>query len=138
MPYLVSRICKIIDEKISRMEGFQNGTAWTKEGFLEAVKIILKEPNTLFDDMIKQLKEYPELERLLQNILFQGREYPFNFYNQAMNIGKMFGFLTEKDGMATVANRIFETHLYNYFLSEDKPGICEKQWQDKVIVEILV
>ena len=120
------------------MEGFQNGTAWTKEGFLEAVKIILKEPNTLFDDMIKQLKEYPELERLLQNILFQGREYPFNFYNQAMNIGKMFGFLTEKDGMATVANRIFETHLYNYFLSEEKPGICEKQWQDKVIVEILV
>lgn len=137
-PYLVSRICKIIDEKISRMEGFQNGTAWTKEGFLEAVKIILKEPNTLFDDMIKQLKEYPELERLLQNILFQGREYPFNFYNQAMNIGKMFGFLTEKDGMATVANRIFETHLYNYFLSEKKPGICEKKWQDKVIVEILV
>ena len=118
-PYLVSQICKIIDEKISQMEAFQNGKAWTKEGFLEAIKIILKEPNTLFDDMIKQLKEYPELDRLLQNILFQGRDYPFNFYNQAMNVGKMFGFLTERDGMTVVANRIFETHLYNYFLSEE-------------------
>ena len=31
----------------------------------------------------------------------------------------MFGFITERDGQAVVANRIFETRLYNLFLSEE-------------------
>lgn len=35
------------------------------------------------------------------------------------NIGSMFGFITERDGQAVIANRIFETRLYNLFLSED-------------------
>lgn len=36
-----------------------------------------------------------------------------------MNIGVMFGFLKESDGKTVVANRIFEMHLYQYYLSEE-------------------
>ena len=31
----------------------------------------------------------------------------------------MFGFITERDGQAVIANRVFETRLYNLFLSEE-------------------
>lgn len=40
-PFLVSRICKILDETISQRPGFQSkSAAWTKSGFLEAIKIL--------------------------------------------------------------------------------------------------
>lgn len=36
-----------------------------------------------------------------------------------MDIGTMFGFIKENNGQAVIANRIFETRLYNLFLSEE-------------------
>lgn len=36
-----------------------------------------------------------------------------------MDIGTMFGFIKEKNGQAVIANRVFETRLYNLFLSEE-------------------
>lgn len=72
-PYLVSRLCQLVDERVADgMECCDKKAAWTRTGILEAVRIILKEPNTLFDDMIKHLWEYPRLNTMLQNILFQG------------------------------------------------------------------
>lgn len=32
----------------------------------------------------------------------------------------MFGFLREKENVVEVSNRIFESKLYNYFLSEEE------------------
>lgn len=119
-PFLVSRICKIIDEQMAGRDGLiAKSSAWTVTGVTEAVRELLKESNTLFDDMIKKLKDYPELERMLREILFNGQTYAYNPYNHAISIGKMFGFIAEKDGAIIVANRIFETQLYNYFISEE-------------------
>lgn len=119
-PFLVSRICKIMDEQIIGKERFADqASVWTEAGVAEAVKELLKESNTLFDDMIKHLAEYPELSLMIQNILFKGMNYPYNLYNPSISIGSMFGFLSEKDGCTIVSNRIFETSLYNYFISDE-------------------
>lgn len=118
-PFLVSKMCKIMDEQLPHVQGAPKCDPWTPSGVSEAVKILLKESNTLFDDMIKKLEDYPELKKMLRDILFNGKSYPFNLYNHAINIGKMFGFLVEKNGTVSVSNRIFETHLYNLFLSEE-------------------
>lgn len=119
-PFLVSYICKLLDEKIINEEGFHNRRlVWTRKGLQEAVKIIVKGPNTLYDDMIKQVVEHPQLREMLQNILFKGVEYPYHVYNGVINIGQMLGFIKDKDGVAVVSNRIFETQLYNYFISEE-------------------
>ena len=118
-PYLVSCICKLIDETAARDREHSEGRAWAREGVAEAVRLLLRQPNTLFDDMIKHLTEYPDLGNVIQNILFHGMEYPFNLYSTVLNIGLMFGFLKESDGKTVVANRIFEMHLYQYFLSEE-------------------
>lgn len=44
-----------IPEKIYMIDMSFSAEAWTKEGILAAVKLLLKEPNTLFDDMTKKL-----------------------------------------------------------------------------------
>lgn len=110
-PYLVSKICKLIDEKCN-----QN---WTRESVKKAVNILLKESNTLFDDLRKKIEDYPELKKILYAILFRGESYPYNPDNFAIDIGTMFGFIREKNGQIAIANRIFETRLYNLFLSEE-------------------
>ena len=92
---------------------------WTEHGISKAVKLLLEESNTLFDDMVKHLMEYPELNVMIQNILFQGTKYPYFQYNLPVSIGYMFGFLKEQDGLVSISNRIFETSLYNFYISEE-------------------
>lgn len=119
-PFLVSYLCKLLDEKVPGREGFPDEkSAWTQRGLQEAVKELVTGPNTLYDDMIKKVEEYPDLSSMLQNILFRGREYPYHEYNKAMNMGKMLGFISEQAGVAVISTRIFETQLYNYFISEE-------------------
>ena len=119
-PYLVSRICMLLDEQIAGKAGFESTKyIWSDAGIAEAVKILLNESNTLFDDMRKQIASYPELKKMLYAILFYGQSFAYNPDNYAIDIGRMFGFLGECNGQAVVANRIFETRIYNFFLSEE-------------------
>ncbi|MDD7390224.1 MAG: GxxExxY protein [Lachnospiraceae bacterium] len=120
-PYLVSRICQIIDERIAGTASYPDRkSAWTKSGFLYAIRILQKESNSLFEDMIKHLYEYPQLSTMIQNILFRGIRYTFEPNSFIINLGTMFGFLKEHNSQVIVANRIFETKLYNFFLSEEE------------------
>lgn len=122
-PYLVSRICKLIDEQIMGKEKFQDLTlAWGQDGITEAVKEIMKESNMLFDDMRKKLTDFPELKDMLYAILFTGKSFPYNPDNYAIDIGVMFGFLKENQGVIMISNRIFEMRLYNLFMSEEVLG----------------
>lgn len=118
-PYLVSKICQLADERIAGTEEFpEKSSAWTKAGMLSAIKLLLKESNTLFDDMTKKLLDYPRLKEMIQKILFGGSAFPFKREMPMIDLGVTFGFLREKDGMVAVSNRIFETQLYDLFLAE--------------------
>ena len=133
-PFLVSYICKKIDEEISGSSQFpQLSDAWTREGVLAAIKLLVTGPNTLYDDMIKHVSEYHGLYDMLHDILFSGQEYAYHEYEPSMEIGRMFGFLVNRSGVATVANRIFETQLYTWFLANAgrKERIASQQLPDK-------
>lgn len=120
-PYLVSRICKLLDEKVPMLERFQSAeTVWTKEGILEAIKILLNESTPLFESMMRQLDEYPNMKQMLHAILFQGKRISYNANNSVIQLAAMFGYIVNKNGSIQVANRIFETRLYNFFLSEEE------------------
>lgn len=117
-PYLVSRICKLLDERIAATEKWQGKNVWCEEGVVDAVKLLVKEPCTLFDDMRKKLDDYPKLRKIISDILFNGVQILFHSYNQILDIGLVFGFMKEQNEAAIVANRIFEMFFYNLFLSE--------------------
>ena len=120
-PYLVSAICKIMDEKLPYNEIFSvSGNIWSKAGVSEAVKILLRSRTTLFDSLIKHINEYPELKSMLHAILFQGEQLTYNQYNHTIALACMFGYIIDNGANIQVANRIFETCLYNLFLSEEE------------------
>jgi len=85
----------------------------------EAVKLLLNEKNTLFESLSEKLISYPELNEMLRCILFTGKTITYNFYEPSINIATMFGFVKEGSVLA-IANRIFETWLYNYYLSSSE------------------
>lgn len=131
-PFLVSKICKLIDERIFGSEKFpERSDAWTKEGIHTAVNILVSEKNTLFDSLIGKLIDYPELKGMLSSILFEGRDYPYVMTNHAIEIASMFGFVCNDHNVVKVTNRIFETVLYNHLLSEE---ITDNKVYDSALV----
>lgn len=119
-PYLVSRLCKLMDEKVGSREEKTKSEVWTKNGFLEAMRLLLMESNTLFESLIGKLTDYPELEQMLKELLFAGKPISYNPTNQVIGLAVMFGFVKNVDGKVIPANRIFDTLLYNHFLSLDE------------------
>lgn len=117
-PFLVSRICQLLDEEISKKKEYVGKkNAWTKKGFLEAVRILLSEKNMLFESLREKLESYPELNNMLYSLLFTGKAIVYNYYETSINITTMFGFVKNENGVLVVSNRIFETWLYNLYLS---------------------
>ncbi|GBU25383.1 hypothetical protein R83H12_02026 [Fibrobacteria bacterium R8-3-H12] len=108
-PFLVSRICQRIDEKL--------GKDWTISGVQEAVKLILTEQSVLFDDIIKNMESNKELFDLLHDIIISGQKFLYNHFNPAIRIGVMFGILAENNRALIVHNPIFETFICEYFIS---------------------
>jgi len=116
-PFLVSRLCQILDE---------SNFSWDKEGFLKAVNHILKESNTLFDDITKKLTQFPNLAEILQTILYGGQRVAFNYYDKDINLAAMFNFVYDNHGATAVSCRLLETWLYNYFSSAEKSSAIYK------------
>lgn len=110
-PFLVSRLCQIIDAK---------GYTWDKKGVQKSVNLLIKEPNTLFDDIQKKLTQFPGLSDILKSIIFGGRRVAYNYYDRDINIATMFSYVKEENGATKILCRIFETWLYDYFISMDK------------------
>ena len=50
-PFLVSRICQLLDEKVSKTMSLSK--VWTESGIDEAIKLLLAENNTLFQSLTK-------------------------------------------------------------------------------------
>lgn len=120
-PFLVSRICKLLDEDMQESStGQANNQAWTKEGILSAIRKLLAERNTLFESLTEKLDHYPELERILHMLLFEGKTVPFNEDSKVITLASMFGLVKNRESNVAIANRIFETRLYNRFLSVEE------------------
>ena len=109
-PVLVSSICKYMDEKFS----------WKTEHVSDAVKLILKENNALFESLINKIEDNQELYDYLYQILILGRKISYNPDDSVIRLAMMYGFLKEENGSVVIANRIFETRLYNAILTTKK------------------
>ena len=109
-PYLVSRICLLIERDLDR--------EWTPEGIQKAIKLILNEESTLFDDMIKKIEENQELSNLMFDLTVGRIKYAYNVDAPIMKLGLMFGFLARGTDGLQVHNRIFEIRITNYFVAK--------------------
>jgi hypothetical protein len=111
-PFLVSRVCKHIDEKLNKN--------WTTDGIREAIKIILEEINMLFDDLFKNLENNANLYNLIYDILILGVERTFNADNPTLSLGFMYGIIKKGNPFVCISNRIFEIRICEYLISKDE------------------
>lgn len=118
-PFLVSRICELVDRKLAGESGNEK-RAWTKQGLDEAVKLLLSENHTLFQTLTKNLNNYPRLKAAIRSILMEGTKLTYNPDQNDIAQMKMFGFIRNDRNTVRIDNRIFETRLYNLFLSDEE------------------
>jgi len=111
-PFLVSAICQHIDKVLNK--------DWTVNGIDKAVRILLVETNTLFDDLVKNLETNESLYNLIYDILIVGDKRVFNIYNPTISLGLMYGILRNADSHAAISNKIFELIIYEYLISKDE------------------
>lgn len=106
-PFLVSYICKIIDEQL--------GASWNSDQIISAVKIILEGNNTLIDDLSKNLENNPDLRSFLYAISVNNVQAPYNLVDPIVKLAAMFSYIRNEDGKVRIHNLIFEESIYYYF-----------------------
>jgi len=128
-PYLVSRICLLIENELDRN--------WTIEGVRNAIRLILRENSTLFDDMVKKIEENQELSNLLFDLTVGKIKYEYNVDNPVIKFGIMFGFLAIETDTLQIHNRIFEIRIANYFVSKNMSNWRENRIAQSPVSEII-
>ena len=114
-PFLVSRMCKCVDEKL--------GKNWKLDSVREAARIICEERNVLFDDMVKNLENHKDLYEFMYELLIVGVTRTFVIDNPTISLANSFGYIRKKTNgiqKIVVYNRIFEIRLTRYFASKDE------------------
>lgn len=112
-PFLISRICKTLDEEYN--------ADWSEDAVRRAVKELMFGTNTLFDDVIKKIENHRKFSAMVEKVIFSSKPEPFRISNPLIGRGVMFGIFSEKDGYVVISNKIFEMYLYEYFISVNRP-----------------
>jgi hypothetical protein len=111
-PFLVSRICQLLDEKFNK--------DWTSTGLINALKYLTDiEKNTLSDDIIKNLESYSELHEFMYELIITGKEAKYSTRDPVVEWAMMFGIVQYRNDRIKIANRIFKRWITDYFLSKD-------------------
>lgn len=113
-PYLVSRLCQIIDEKINK----DGKKPCTIVDIKRAVKIINEEVNTLFESIVKNLENNNELYELTKRILIDGEQIVFNPLDPIISIGLTYGIFKKGEDGLEISNKIFKEIIYSYMISK--------------------
>lgn len=130
-PYLVSKLCQLIDEKLCVRvpDVFRDlKEAWTTYGIDEAVKLLLSEPyNTLFESVTGKLTNDPKLKEQIRLILLRGETFAWLTYDERQQKLYMFGLIKNVHNTVAVSNRIFEMLLYSHYIGESNANHELKQ-----------
>ncbi len=112
-PFLVSKLCKIIDENIMD----EDILLWEKEYMDLAVKELLKDSNTNFDSLIKNIENNEELKTMVKSLAIDGNKITYNINNPIISIGIQYGIFRNENMRLKINNRIYELIIYDYMSS---------------------
>jgi len=116
-PFLVSKLCKIIVEEILPI---QNSAIWDIMIIDQAVRILTKEKNTIFEVIIKNMENYPDLYKLIENIVLGCVDSDFVWQNPLIDLAYMHGFIVRNGGgKARIHNKIFNEMIADYLISKN-------------------
>jgi hypothetical protein len=125
-PFLVSNLCKMMDEKILPTKEILE---WTLNDLDLAVKDLAKEHNTNFDNLIKNLENNAHLYQLVYKILIDSEQEDYNIYDPIVNMGLMHGVFKNGRGIR-IHNKIYEELIYHYMTSKTKSQLLLAEYTD--------
>jgi len=108
-PYLVSDICKTIDESLDK--------DFSINGVYNATKQIMKEKNTLFDDLIKNIENNEEIKTVVYELLVEGSRINYDPYT--FEKGIMYGIFRADGNKLVVHNKIYQELIYSYLTEQE-------------------
>ena len=121
-PFLVSKLCQNIAKKIMPNK---EEKIWTVDDVEQSVQMLLKENNTNFESLIKNLENNKELYDLVYRVIIDGAVIPFNPDEPITSLGRTYGVFKE-NGRLKIHNRIYEQRLYNYMAAKTEIAVGKK------------
>lgn len=112
-PFLVSKLCKTIAEDVFPHKAEKS---WTLDDLEKAVQLLLRENNTNFDSLIKNLENNADLYELVYRVIIEGDAIPYNQHNPTIHLGVLYGVF-KPNTHVKIHNRIYEQLIYNYMAS---------------------
>jgi len=116
-PFLVSKLCKIIDEKILGEENREN---WNNDDIERAVNHLLNTSNTNFDSLVENLENNKDLYDFVEKMMLSDEKFEFNIHNSIINKGVMHGIFKVEGPSVEIHNRIYKELIYNYMATDFK------------------
>jgi len=110
-PFLVNRLGQILTEELD----IHKKQEITIEHFHDAYARILKEDNTHFQHIRRNIKRKGEFKIILNRILFDEREVYFNINDSHIRELTTYGLIREENGVCTIDNPIYQEIIIKTF-----------------------
>lgn len=118
-PFLVSKLCKVIAEQLLPEK---KGHSWEATDVERAVAKIVKETNTNFESLIKNLENNPDLYEFVFKNLIEVEYQSYSIHENMFSLGLMYGILKNGQGIR-IHNRIYEEVIYDYMTSKARTQV---------------
>jgi hypothetical protein len=115
-PFLVSKLCKMMDEDILPTKDTKE---WTEQDLEWTVQQLILQTNTNFESVIKNLENNPDLYQLVNKMLVKGEFEEYSIHDPLINLGLMHGIFRNGRGIR-IHNKIYEELIYFYMSSKSK------------------
>jgi len=115
-PFLVSALCKIVDEDLLPEKEEKE---WTVADVETAARRLIhsERSNTNFDSLIKNLENNADLYQLVYRMVIDNETINFNVHDPLIEMGVVYGIFRNGQGL-NIHNRIYAEIISNYMTSK--------------------
>jgi len=116
-PFLVSKVCKEIDENILP---FKTELNWTLADVEESVKRIIREDNTNFQSMVNNLENNKNLFDFIEKLILGSEKFTYTATQPTIYLAYQYGIIDHKNNIISIHNKIYQEVISDYMVNKFK------------------
>jgi hypothetical protein len=119
-PFLVSKLCKIVDEDLMPLNAVSK---WDISDVEKAAYIFSKQDDANLNQLTKRLSDYEDLKELVCDMILEHQDYDYNIQDVVIRMGVTHGIFKNnlnliQEPKLRIHNRIYREVIYNLLTSE--------------------
>ncbi len=118
-PFLISQMCKIIDENFMK----EKKSSWIVNDIELAAKEIMREDycTTNIDNLVKNIEGNKELYQTTFKVIFGDEKTTFNLRNYIISLGVTYGVFAKcEDNKTVISSPIYEQIIKDFMMSKEE------------------